>query len=182
MVLKPGRILIHREDGSTLDIAAHSIRITPLEEPMATATTDPDAPQPRPTKAAMAALQQELVEQRRLTSAALHQAEEAAEDRNRWRDAKIQDSEAEAISGCVRALDELTGRNRNRSGNDFAAMSPSYGPSYPQDPTTTPVGRVLIHLAQRYGVALIPTPPPEVDLEEPVTMTVPRRIAESIRY
>ena len=170
------KVLITKPDGEVIDLDAHTIRVTPLEvQPMPDET-----PTPRPTKAAIEQLTRER--DQALATAAGIQADlaRALEDRDAWRAARVTDDEAEAISGCVRALDALIASGGRNTGGGYAVAMPSR--QYVPDPRETPVGRVLLHLSGRYGVPLVPMPPPEIDPEEMVTMTVPRRIAESIQH
>lgn len=88
-------------------------------------------------------------------------------ERDHWRDHRLSDTEAQALSECVKALDRF--RESSRTGTT------GYGPStYNTASTVTYTGtcqveRVLRYLADRYGVTWY-TPPaptaPEVDAGE----------------
>lgn len=64
------------------------------------------------------------------------------DERDEWRRARVADDEAEALSACVRALDGLKSRDRNR------------GPVYARgfDVGGNSFRRLLVYLADRYGV------------------------------
>lgn len=74
--------------------------------------------------------------------------DEMREDRNAWRTAKVDDSEAEAISQCTKALDAFVSRSTS------SGYSSNAGTLYATD--TGRIGRVLRYLAERYSVDLTP--------------------------
>ncbi len=99
--------------------------------------------------ARLAEQQDELDDVRREVRAADRRAEEA-------RVQNLPDAEAQAISECIKALDPLTPTSRG--------MMPSFSGHYPS-PSPDEIARVLLFLANRYGVSLV-VPPPEVTLTE----------------
>lgn len=73
-------------------------------------------------------------------------------ERDAWRNVRLADGEAEAISGCVKAIDAMRSADTQRSGNaSFYAYSGG----------TSPVERILKFLAARYGVTWYDPPAPE---------------------
>jgi hypothetical protein len=70
----------------------------------------------------------------------------AKADRDAWRVARLPDKEAEAIAGCVRALDAFADRHAGTS-SGYGGSSSSFTLS-----DTGAVRRVLRFLAERYGV------------------------------
>lgn len=72
-------------------------------------------------------------------------------DRDAWKNARLADDEAEAIAGCVKALDQMRSARSSRSNNTVFY-------SYSGD---EPMRRVLKFLAARYGVEWPAPPPPE---------------------
>lgn len=124
----------------------------------------PDDTKPeRPTRAAMDSLVRRVELLESLLATAKLERDEALEDRDRWRAAHAPDAEAEALAGCVRAIGGLLdagvgGRNR------MALPALDYWPQ--PSASSTPVGRVLLHLAGRYNVPLQETPPSAVTVEE----------------
>ena len=109
----------------------------------------------RPTVAAMRALEAErdeaMRQSARLTQA-LASANANVDHARQQRDAI--DAEALALAGCIAALDELT-TDRGRRLTSWSNEGP-FG---------SPAGRVLLHLAARYAVAIGPIPQPEVTVE-----------------
>jgi len=92
-----------------------------------------------------------LVEELQSTIAAVKaDREQIRADRDRWRDARRQDDEAEALDGCVRALDKLGGTKTYDYGRPMA------GNQYE---------RILRFLAARYGVTW-PEPCRHRDVEQ----------------
>lgn len=86
--------------------------------------------------------------------AAMEQSiDELREERDHWRRAKVADSEAEALSACVKALDALNERTRTGYGN-VGGINFSFGGDK--------FRRVLKYLADRYGVEW---PTPQIDTE-----------------
>lgn len=86
------------------------------------------------------------------------EAERLRKDRDDWRDARLPDREAEALSGCVRALDEMMEPPVNRSVDHYALARPS--PRRVEYAGDSPVGRVLLSLAARYGLRIDEAEPP----------------------
>lgn len=77
--------------------------------------------------------------------------------------------EADALAGCIRALDPIKEAN-SRSSNSYNAFSSE------RAAWETPVRRLLVHLADRYGVSLIerttePCSRQHLDEVDPVTFT-----------
>jgi hypothetical protein len=76
------------------------------------------------------------------------------------------DSEARAIAGCVAAIEEMRhpkgatygGTSSMLYGYSLKRFDPQTGQPYPEPPPppigSTDVGRILLHLAARYGVDL----------------------------
>ncbi len=106
-----------------------------------------------PAETETEAPEEDWSEQALRLSADLAKANEALaemrEDRNAWRTARTPDSEAEAISACVKAFDAFTASSTS------TGRSTGYGTAYATD--TGRIGRVLRYLAERYGVELPPT-------------------------
>lgn len=182
-------------DREPIHLHAYSIKLDgveliPQETPMA------DTPIPaRPTKAAMKALADQLEEaqgflvqrERELArQRASHEDQVAtlAAERDEWRAARIGDPEAEALSGCVRAIDGLlNARSVGSTNTGYSSMAYSghaYSVPGPAAPEATPVGRILLHLANRFGVPLVAATPPAPDADEPTLVSVPRRLAQQL--
>lgn len=116
--------------------------------------------------------------------------EELRDERNHWRDARVPDPEAEALAGCVRALEEM-GNGRTLSVNEHAmGMSPgrrlntieTYGNRTEMSEAAGdhPIGRILIALASRYGVPLVAVPPEPIVIEGRRILSVPAELADQI--
>lgn len=131
----------------------------------------------RPTKAAMEQLESERDNARRLLARREADLAAAEAEAAAWKEVKIQDPEAEALSGCVRAIEALI--TSQSSGRNMVGYSTGFTPP-PPTPSDTPIGRILLHLAARYGVPLAAAAAPDVDTEEPVMLSVPRRVAEQL--
>lgn len=145
--------------------------ITPKEPTMEAS----DIPS-RPTKAAMLALIEERDAERRRAERSDAELRAAQAERDEWRAVKISDPEAEALSGCVRAIEALLSAQSSRVESSSYGMSSRYEPPAPSD---TQIGRILLHLAARYGIQLDPAQP-QADTDEPTVVTVPRSIAEQL--
>lgn len=78
-------------------------------------------------------------------------------DRDRWRDARKSDHEAEAIEGCVRVLERFLERSKHTSAGGFTVTVMPAGQA-------ESAGRVLRYLADRFGVTWY-TPPAVTTLE-----------------
>jgi hypothetical protein len=182
------------EDGQpdhsrTVDFAATTLRLTHKdgttqlvrlteEPPIMAETTITDAPKERPTRAAMdrleaelranqsdiQSLRRQLEQERERTKAAKTEADD-------WRAVKVADPEAEALSGCIRAIDVMrSASNVNLMGSSIGSSSYSYGQQPVHIPAeATPVGRILLHLAARYDIPIVDAPPPR---REDVTVLV----------
>lgn len=91
--------------------------------------------------------------------------------------------EATALAGCVRAIEAMYAAQRAA---DRASANTTYrdGISYsqaqgPYSPHASPVGRILLHLAARYGVPLVaPAPEPA---PESVLVQAPAHLAGALR-
>lgn len=145
--------------------------------PTATETLMTPTPVPaRPTKAALIRLAAERDDAvralaQRERALALAEAEAAA-----WKAVKVADPEAEALSGCVRAIEALL----SSAQVNVASYAMGFSRPPPPQAAETPIGRILLHLSARYGVPLAPPAPPAPDPDEAVMITVPRRVAEQI--
>lgn len=142
----------------------------------------PDEPKPeRPTRAAMDALTRKVALLETLLATARQERDEVEADRNRWREERAPDGEAEAIAGCVRALEEFLGQRR--VGSPVNGASYQYGAGFSgfvEQPSSTPIGRVLLHLAARYGVPLEPPPPPVFEPPAERLIVVPVDLANQL--
>lgn len=136
---------------------------------------------PRPTKALVDELRAQLAarDQQLVTAAAGIRALEKALDA-----APVADREARALAGCVAALDGMLADERSarspgitydysatHSIRDYRARPPALD---------SPVGRILLHLASRYGVPIEATPPPPATATGPQVMVVPAPVAEQL--
>jgi hypothetical protein len=120
---------------------------------------------------------------------------EAQTDRDRWRTERLTDREAECLSMCVRAIEEFRHGPVTRA-PDGAAMTPTNanpGRYYPPEVQygtisspmaqahETPIGRVLLNLAQRFDVPLAPFErPPRVE-EGQELVSVPAAVASQLQ-
>lgn len=86
--------------------------------------------------------------------------------------------EADALAGCTKAIEAMYAAERAAARNVNAAW-PNYcggpGPSAHR----SAVGRILLHLAARYGVPLVPEPPPTPP--ESVLVQAPSHLAGPLR-
>jgi hypothetical protein len=88
------------------------------------------------------------------------------------------DLEARCISECVKALDDLRrGKENQRARNQYAWQADWVGraPALSSD-----VGRVLLHLAARYGVEIEASPAPEVQRDASSVMVMPTWLADQL--
>lgn len=125
---------------------------------MASSSPTPTARRSRPTRAELDAAEEHF-------HRALAQADElrarlqvAELDRDSWRTEHIEVPEAETLARCIRAIDQLI----ESEATDAAAAAFSLGTwvdEQPNDaaahqakPEDSPVGRILLHLAARYGI------------------------------
>lgn len=90
------------------------------------------------------------------------EAERLRKDRDDWRDARMPDREAEALSGCVRALDEMMEPPVNLSADRYASPVRA-SPRRVEYAGDSPVGRILLSLAMRYGLDFEAAHPPPTD-------------------
>lgn len=142
------------------------------EDHMADETTKPE----RPTRAAMDDLQNRLDRALSALGRRDEEVEALARDRDEWRAARAPDGEAEALAGCVRAIEAMYSSDRNPNASGIMpTRSRVHGGHAPASETA--VGRVLLHLAGRFGVQLQEVPSPEPD---PDTARVPRHLAEEL--
>lgn len=110
-------------------------------------------------------------------------------ERDAWRDARLPDPEAEALAGCVRAIEgmrETERAARQRTSNFASNYEPSYrGPDDRPTALRSAEGRILLALAARYGLAIeatVPKPPPPVEGERLVALpaAVARQVQELV--
>ena len=137
---------------------------------------------PRPT---LASLRQELAD----TRAELADARAAADSAERAsvvleRRLDERDPESVAIDECVRALEKMAMTLAQRAACDRSNVT-SYAVRYPDQPSpfASTHGRVLLHLAQRYGIAIVPIPapePPAHDPDEDTLIVSPRWLADKL--
>lgn len=88
--------------------------------------------------------------------------------------------ESQALAGCVQAIEAMFAAERSSRGlssyrDGVATMAPSYRP----EAHHSAVGRILLHLAYRYGVPLVP-PAPEPE-PETVLVQAPGHLAPALR-
>lgn len=109
---------------------------------------------------------------------------ETRRERDAWRDARIADPEAEALAGCVRAIEKMHNDIGARARNTNFGASQWHYPSCSDRPSAlaSPVGRILLSLIARYGleieaVAPPPSPPPP---EGDRLVMVPAYLADSV--
>lgn len=127
----------------------------------------------RPTKAAMAALQAELDAALEGQAQLQGHLEILTVDRDAWRAAHHTDAETEALAGCTRAIDALLTSEFERA-EEQARQTSARGGYTTHTVVRAPltgdgrstvdhqVGRILLHLAARFGVpiqAVVPPPP-----------------------
>lgn len=96
--------------------------------------------------------------------------QEARDDRNAWREQHLHEPEAEALAECIRAitrLEEALTASRGPSERGGYAVAPTYVMNDQREDVVparnTPVGRVLLHLAERFGVQVEPVRYPRVE-------------------
>ena len=174
--------------GPTRTIPISSFTLHTTKENTAMTLTNPDDYEAsvlatRPTKAMVTELLQTLRDERANARMVQRQAEGVEA---KLRDAELGDLEAQCLDRCVRAIEAMRAteaeRNRNRARQyDFATVS-----SYPDhDPRPValgdPIGRILLHLAARYGQAIgaIPPPPPPERAGQQL-VSVPAHVAEQL--
>lgn len=104
-----------------------------------------------------------------------------------------QDPEARTLGACVNALDAMLTGERDRADRDARQhggyLMASSGHIEPLRPTAldSSVGRILLHLAARYGVDLVALPPeppepqPTIAEDGKKLMVVPEKLANSIQ-
>lgn len=142
-------------------------------------TTKPE----RPTRAAMDALARRVELLESLLETAREERDAATEDRNRWREVRSPDAEAQAIADCVRAVGVLldgggNNANRLRRGEMQYLRSSEW---FPAPASATPVGRLLLHLAARFGVPLQEVvPEPERESAGNQLVLVSAEVAETL--
>ena len=117
---------------------------------------------------------------------------EMRDDRDRWRNAHLEDPEANALAACVRAFDTMREAMRERStnqsgvyGNTGRAWSSDqivYGTHEEPRPSALrdPVGRVLLALAARFDLEIEATVPAPRVVEGNRLMSVPAELAEQV--
>lgn len=127
---------------------------------------------------------------RQLTSARLD-ADEARAEANRWRNERLADPEAEALSGCVRAINAMYEAQADREsrvrGGSVMAQPMRYSPEFygtryevQPSPLDHPVGRILLALAARHGLAIAPVPAEPVEVPGQRLMSVPAELADQV--
>lgn len=95
-------------------------------------------------------------------------------ERDQWRAERLPDREAEMISGCIRAIERYhqqmreDQQARRYATNDFVSSATGWsstGGWQQPEALGDPVGRVLLALAARYGLAIeaVPATPPAPD-------------------
>lgn len=167
-----------RPSGPSTVLTPSTITLTERTSNMPDNETKPD----RPTRAGMEALTRRVDLLEGLLGRARSDLEAMTLDRDSWQQAHAPDPEAEAIAGCVRAIDEMRsgGRSAARAnrGMSYMGEATTWAPPRPQD---VPEGRVLLNLAARYGVALVPAPEPEpIDRGGQRLVSVPAHVAEQL--
>jgi hypothetical protein len=130
--------------------------------------------EPRPTKAQVAELREQLARRERQ----LHDLQREHDAAGlTLRELLAIDREAKALAGCTAAIEAmLTAEreaSRNQSNYGYATAMPAYQQPRPEA-LDSPIGRILLHLAARYGVAIEATLPPERDLSGQRLVSVPR--------
>lgn len=132
-------------------------------------------PYVRPTKADMQAAV-DRADQAVAEADALRARLQLAEfDRDSWRAERLEVPEAETLARCIRAIDTLLFDDRDSPGPTvstsgvvsaapfhFCVLDETAGGADADEPPTrqyveaeeSPVGRVLLHLAARYGISL----------------------------
>lgn len=169
------RVRIQRLDaagyptGPALELAPAS-PTTNTKEHTAMTTNNPDAPL-RPTKGAMDALQQQL---RAALAAAEQRAMDARTEADRRKAAEQAladlDPEARALAGCTAALnDALFSRSTTSNYGTYVGLVGTQPSAF-----ELPVGRVLLHLAQRFGVPIGPV------VEQPPSSPVLDAVAQAL--
>lgn len=147
----------------------------------------------RPSKAMVAELLQVIRDERATVrreraerTNLVSQRDDAVADRDRWRNAKASDPEAEALAGCVRAIEGLheaqrlaAEARRNRIGSTYYGETATYRSEQPAA-LTMPEGRILLSLAARFGVPIEATPPIQRPAGEQVLVSVPAHVAEQL--
>jgi len=73
------------------------------------------------------------------------------------------DAEARALAGCVAAIEQMSSMRYSTldTSHGFVPLGELVDSTTPLA-LTMPVGRILLHLAHRYGVPLTPTPAQDV--------------------
>lgn len=118
------------------------------------------------------------------------QKEDLRTERDQWRADRLPDREAEMISGCVHAIDRYFKKMSEDSTDSYGNVSVQAGMArfsvpYPvgwQQPEALgdPVGRVLLALAARYGLAIeaVPATPPARDDGRELAEAINRTLVE----
>lgn len=138
----------------------------------------------RPTKALVTELLQKLREAderadhlHRQRAAMGVERDEARTERDEWKAAHLPDPEAEALAGCVRAIEALVNPPNQRGTLGYTPTA-HWGYTGRPDALSMPVGRILLALAARYGVPVEPTAQPEPTGQ--VLVSVPAHVAEQL--
>jgi len=126
----------------------------------------------------------------RLVDRAQFDTREMQADRDRWRVAHLEDPEANALAGCVRAFDTMRESMRERSTNQSGVYGNArpwsdqivYGTHEEPRPSALrdPVGRVLLALAARFDLEIEATVPAPRVVEGNRLMSVPAELAEQV--
>lgn len=129
-------------------------------------------------------MRERITELEEYLEAAIQNAEHNAKDRDAWRDAHLPDPEAEALAGCVRAIEAMQKAHKN-SRNDygnFASSYTQYGSIEEEGPSAlaAPEGRILLALAARYGLAIEAVVPKPRVIEGQRLVSMPADLAEQI--
>lgn len=140
----------------------------------------------RPTKA----LVRDLLQRRRSDATTMQRLADTVEATNAQLEkvkADNGDLEATALAGCVRAIEAMHAAQRAGRNNEFgyATLQSSYHqrPDYTAEALGSDVGRILLHLAARYGIPIEPRQPEPIAPPEPRQLIeVPARIAQQLEH
>lgn len=138
--------------------------------------------EPRPTKAQVTELREQLARREQQLHDLQREHDAAGQT---VRDLMHGDLEARCLDQCVRAIEAMRAaenqRNRNQTNHGFATIHSYADPSPRPEALGQPVGRILLHLAARYGQAIgaIPPPPPPERAGQQL-VSVPAHLAEQL--
>lgn len=132
---------------------------------------------------AIAELQHDLIRERELRELREQDLAAAIDERDAWRTAHAPDPEADALAGCVRAIEGMRAAAKKRTDYDnFASSYTQYGTIEEERPSAlaVPEGRILLSLAARYGLAIEATVPKPRIIEGQRLVSMPAALAEQI--